>query len=323
MTEIVAVDIGGTHARFAIAQLNDGAVVLQPETTLNTSHYANLQSAWEAFVGKLGRPAPRGAGICVACPVQGDVLKLTNNPWVIRPAALADQLKLDQVTLINDFAAVAHAVATVGPAHMRQICGPDDALPTHGTIAIVGPGTGLGVGQVLRLGPKRYHVIPSEGGHVSFAPLDALEDRILAQLRTQHLRVSAERVASGPGFVNIYDALATIEGRSVQLTDDKTLWTLALSGEDALANAALERFCMILGAIAGDMALTMGARGVVIAGGLGLRLADILPRSAFSERFTGKGRFETLMKSLPVKLITHPQPGLLGAAAAYAQAHHA
>jgi glucokinase len=123
--------------------------------------------------------------------------------------------------------------------------------------------------------------------------------------------------------VNIYDALATIEGRSVQLTDDKTLWTLALSGEDALANAALERFCMILGAIAGDMALTMGARGVVIAGGLGLRLADILPRSAFSERFTGKGRFETLMKSLPVKLITHPQPGLLGAAAAYAQAHHA
>jgi glucokinase len=323
MTEIVAVDIGGTHVRFAIAELNDGAIALQREIVLDTSHYANLQSAWEAFAGKLGRPAPRGAGICVAGPVRGDVLKLTNNPWVIRPAALAEQLKLDQVTLINDFAAVAHAVATVGPEHMRPICGPDAPLPTHGTIAIVGPGTGLGVGQVLRLGPKRYHVIPSEGGHVSFAPLDALEDRILAQLRLQHPRVSAERVASGPGFVNIYDALATIEGRSVQLTDDKTLWTLALAGDDSLAVAALERFCMILGAIAGDMALTMGARGVVIAGGLGLRLADVLPRSAFADRFTGKGRFEAMMKTLPVKLITHPQPGLLGAAAAYAQEHHA
>lgn len=319
MTEIVAVDIGGTHTRFAIAELTGGEIALQPEITLKTGDYADLQGAWEAFAGTLGRPAPRAAAICAAGPMRGDEIKLTNNPWVIRPAAL----KLDQVTLINDFAAVAHAVVNVGPTHLRHICGPDTALPVEGTIAVVGPGTGLGVGQVLRLGAERYHVIPSEGGHVSFAPIDALEDDILAQLRKQYPRVSAEQVASGPGLAHIYNALANADGRTAPPIEDKALWTLALSGDDALAAAALERFCMILGAIAGDVALTMGARGVVIAGGLGLRLAEMLPRTGFAERFTAKGRFEALMRSLPVKLITHKQPGLFGAAAAYAQEHRA
>lgn len=323
MTEIVAVDIGGTHTRFAIAEITGGKIALQPEFVLKTGQYADLQGAWAAFVAKLGRPAPRGASVCVAGPVRGDAFKLTNNPWVIRPAALREQLNLDRVTLINDFAAIAHAVVNVAPEHLRHICGPEVTLPSDGTIAVVGPGTGLGVGQVLRLGPARYHVIPSEGGHVSFAPVDALEDAILMQLRTQYPRVSAERVASGPGFVHIYNALAATEGHAAAQVDDKALWTLALSGDDRLASTALERFCMILGAIAGDVALTMGARGVVIAGGLGLRLAEFLPRYGFAERFTAKGRFETLMKTLPVKLITHPQPGLLGAAAAYAQEHQA
>jgi glucokinase len=161
-------------------------------------------------------------------------------------------------------------------------------------------------------------VISTEGGHVSFAPFDRLEDEILSHLRQRYLRVSAERIISGPGLANIYAALAAIEGRPARVSDDKTLWDAALGGSDALAASALERFCLCLGACAGDIALAQGASGVAITGGLALRIADHLAQSGFSQRFTAKGRFESMMAAMPVKLITHPQPGLLGAAAAFA-----
>jgi glucokinase len=131
--------------------------------------------------------------------------------------------------------------------------------------------------------------------------------------------VSAERIVSGPGLPDIYATLAAIEGRAVHAMDDKTLWTLALEGSDSLATAAVDRFCMTLGSVAGDIALAQGGGAVVIAGGLGLRIKDILVQSGFADRFRAKGRFETLMAALPVKLITHPQPGLFGAAAAFAR----
>ena len=140
-------------------------------------------------------------------------------------------------------------------------------------------------------------------------------DAILARLRQSYRRVSVERVVAGPGLSNIYASLAAIEGRSIPAIDDKTLWQTALAGEDSLAVAAFDRFCLSLGAVAGDIALAQGAKAVVIAGGLGLRIADQLPRSGFSQRFCAKGRFEHLMTDMPVKLITHPQPGLFGAAA--------
>ena len=187
-------------------------------------------------------------------------------------------------------------------------------------IGIVGPGTGLGVAHILRR-EGRNHVIESEGGHVDFAPLDTLEDAILARLRKRHRRVSLERIVSGPGLAVIHEALATIEGRAIQRIDDKSLWTLALDGSDSLAAAALDRFCMSLGSVAGDIALAQGATAVVIAGGVGLRLADHLPRSGFAQRFAAKGRFEAMMAAIPVKLITYSQPGLYGAAAAFAAEH--
>lgn len=321
MTEVVAVDIGGTHARFALAEIHDGRVAaLGPEVVLKTAEHASLQTAWEAFAAQVGRPLPRAAGIAVACPIQGEVLQLTNNPWVIRPALIDEMLGVDRHSLVNDFAAVAHAVAQASPEHLRHLCGPDTPLPETGVITVVGPGTGLGVGALLRT-PNGYHVLPTEGGHIDFAPLDTLEDAILQRLRQRYRRVSVERVVSGPGLVNIHDALVAIEGRATPPRDDKALWTAALAGEDSLAAAALDRFCLSLGAVAGDIALAQGASAVVIAGGLGLRLADHLPRSGFSRRFTAKGRFETLMAKMPVKLITHPQPGLLGAAAAFAGEH--
>jgi glucokinase len=321
MTEIVAIDIGGTHARFAFAEVAEGRVLrLGDVCTLKTAQHASLQTAWEAFGAAAGRKLPAAAAIAVAGPVQGELLKLTNNPWTIRPASIPATLGAERYTLVNDFGAVAHAVAQLGDAHFSHLCGPDRPLPQEGVISIVGPGTGLGVAILLRRG-GRYHVVETEGGHIDFAPLDSLEDRILAQLRKRYRRVSVERVASGMGLANLYEALAAIEGRDVHHRDETALWKAAMAGEDSLAAAAFDRFCLALGAVAGDIALAQGAQAVAIGGGLGLRLAAHLPRSGFRDRFIAKGRFERRMDEMPVRIITHEQPGLFGAAAAFAAEH--
>ena len=316
---VVAVDIGGTHARFTLAEVAGGRVVsLGEAVTLKTAEHASLQTAWEDFGRQVGGALPRAAAIAIACPVRGDVLKLTNNPWIIRPALVNEKLGVDRHVLINDFEAVGHAVAQAGEEHFVHLTGPEDDLPDSGTISIIGPGTGLGVAHIWR-GYGSYHVQATEGGHIDFAPLDSIEDALLKALRQRYRRVSVERIVSGPGLPDIYAALAAIEGRAVHAMDDKTLWTLALEGNDSLATAAVDRFCMALGSVAGDIALAQGGSAVVIAGGLGLRIKDILVQSGFADRFRAKGRFEGLMASLPVKLITHPQPGLFGAAAAFAR----
>lgn len=321
MSKLVAVDIGGTHARFALSEVSGGRVVdLGEAVTLKTAEHASFQTAWQDFGKIVGHELPRAAAIAIAGPVKGDVIKFTNNPWIIRPALIGEKLGVDAYTLINDFGAVGHAVAQAGEEHFLHLTGPEEPLPDDGTISIIGPGTGLGVAHVWRK-QDEYHVQATEGGHIDFAPLDTIEDAILARLRQRYRRVSVERVVSGPGLVDIYEALAGIEGRSIQPMDDKALWQLAASGEDALAAAAADRFCLSLGSVAGDIALAQGGSGVVIAGGLGLRIKDILLRSGFAERFRAKGRFEGLMATLPVKLITHPQPGLFGAAAAFAKEH--
>ena len=320
MTEIVAVDLGGTHARFAVAEIAGGRVTrLDPPVTLRTAEHGSFQLAWQAFGATLGRPMPRGAAIAIAAPIEGDVLKLTNNPWIIRPALIREKLGVDAYVLVNDFGAVGHAVAHCGPEHFAHVCGPDTAIDAARVVSIVGPGTGLGVGLVVRTaaGPE---VVETEGGHIDFAALDRLEDAILAHLRLRYRRVSAERIASGPGLANLYAALAAVEGTGVPHQDDASLWAAAMDGSDSLAAAALDRFCLSLGAIAGDIALVQGAQAVVLAGGLGQRLAGHLPRSGFAARFVAKGRFEAKMAEIPVKLITHPQPGLLGAALAFAAA---
>lgn len=312
-------DIGGTHARFALATIADGRVVaLDPPLTLKTGDYATFQSAWEEFARHVGTELPREIAIAFAGPVAGELLRLTNNPWIIQPAQLRSALHVDRFILLNDFGAIAHAVATLGDGEFDHICGPDVALPQTGMITIVGPGTGLGVAGLLRR-PGDYDIIETEGGHVDFAPLDQLEDQILVTLRNNFRRVSVERLVAGNGLVNICGALAAIEQRSFMPRDDKALWSAALGGQDSLAAAALDRFCLIFGAVVGDLALAQGAQAVVIAGGLGQRLRDYLPGSGFASRFVAKGRFEQQMGSIPVKLVTHPQPGLLGAATAFAR----
>jgi glucokinase len=319
--EVVTVDIGGTHARFAVAEVAEGRVVsISEPITQKVAEHPSLQLAWQAFGETLGRPLPKAAAIAVASPVGGEVIKLTNNPWIIRPALIPERLGAETWTMVNDFAAIGHAVAQLGDADFLHLCGPEMPLPERGSITVCGPGTGLGVAQVFRH-KGGYDIIATEGGHVDFAPLDPIEDAFVKRLRREYNRVSTERIVAGPAIVAIYETLAELEKRPVPRHNDKKIWELAFEGEDSLAVAALDRFCLSLGAVAGDLALTHGPTGVVIAGGLGLRLKDHLLQSGFGERFVAKGRFRNLMASIPVKLITHPQPGLYGAAAAFAQEH--
>jgi glucokinase len=319
--QVAVADVGGTHARFALAEVGGGEVMSMGEPiTLKTAEHGSFQLAWQEFGRRAGIDLPNELAIAFAGPVGGEVLKLTNNPWVIRPYLMKERLGVDRFTIVNDFGAVAYAVATLGDEHFRHLCGPNHALPDEGVISIVGPGTGLGVAALLRR-TDHYEVIETEGGHVDFAPLDALEDKILKQLRRHFRRVSVERIAAGQGLWNLYEALGAIEKRDLTFHDEQDLWPAALDGSDSLAAAALDRLCLTLGAVAGDMALAQGASAVVIAGGVGLRLADYLPRSGFRDRFIAKGRFERRMDEMPVKLITHPQPGLVGAAAAFAREH--
>lgn len=323
MTRTIAVaDIGGTHARFALAEIDGPRVVsLSEPVVMKTAEHASFQLAWRDFCARNPGPEPDAIGIAFAGPVGGEVLKLTNNPWVIRPALMQEKLGVTQFRIVNDFGAVGYAVAQLGDEHFQHLCGPEGPMPETGLTSIVGPGTGLGVAQLLRLDGGHYHVIETEGGHVDFAPLDSIEDRILANLRRTFRRVSVERVACGSGLANIYHALATIEGKAVRQDDDndKALWAAALDGSDPIAAAALDRFFLSLGAVAGDQALAHGANAVVIAGGLGYRLRDRFAKSGFADRFVAKGRFERRMEAIPVKLVTYPEPGLFGAAAAFAR----
>jgi glucokinase len=319
--QIALADIGGTHARFALAELNGRRIErISEPIILKTSEHGSFEGTWAEFVRQAAIDPPKELAMAFAGPVTGDVLKLTNNPWVIEPGLLRTSLGMEQYTIVNDFGAVAHAVATLGPEHFQHVCGPETPLPPHGIISIIGPGTGLGVAALLRTGDG-YEVIETEGGHVDFAPLDVLEDRMLVELRRSFGRVSVERVASGPGLWNLYEALGQIEDQPLTLRDEEQLWEAALAESDSLAIAALDRLCLTLGAVAGDMALAQGASAVVLAGGVGLRLAEYLPRSGFRDRFIAKGRFEERMSELPVKLITHSQPGLVGAAAAFTREH--
>jgi len=320
--EVVAVDVGGTHARFAIATIGDnGTITLGEPTTLHTETHASFQTAWEDYRERMGGSLPDDVAMAVAGQIKPDIIRFTNNPWIIRPPLIREKLGCSRHLIVNDFEAVAHAAARAPVEEFLHLTGPETDLPASGTISVLGPGTGLGVAHFWRDGMGNYRVQATEGGHGDFAPLDAIEDAILARLRKRHTRVSTERVVSGPAIVDIYEALAAMEGRAVVELDDVAIWTAGVSGENSLAAAAVDRFCLSLGAIAGDIALVQGASGVVIAGGLGYRIRDTLLASGFAERFCAKGRFSALMASLPVKLITHPQPGLLGAAAAFAQTH--
>ncbi len=318
MTEqIVCADIGGTNARFALAELSDNGSVqsLTSPLTLPVKNYPSLQSAWETFAEHIGKPLPKKAGLALPCPIQGDILRMANSPWVIIPKNLPEELGISSFRLINDFEAIAYATNALETSCLPHLCGPDHDLPEEGTIIVIGPGTGLGTASILRRNGKSF-ISSAEGGHIAFPPLDMFEDQLLQTLRSIHGRVSVERIISGPGIIPIHALIRKNKNLPEQILTDKELWTQALSGSSEETIEAMDRFCMMLGGFSGDMALAHGASGVVIAGGLGKRLESVLPHSSFEKRFSEKGRFEPLMKTITVKMISYPEPGLFGAATA-------
>ena len=214
--DIVSVDIGGTHARFAIASITgDGAITLSEPETIHTEDHASFQTAWEDFRDRMGGTLPPRVSMAIAGPVGGEVIRFTNNPWIIRPALVEEKLGVDSFTIVNDFEAVAHAVARVDEDQFIHLTGPDKPLSPTGRLSVLGPGTGLGVAHLYREPDGTYRVSATEGGHIDFAPLDQIDDAILARLRKRHNRVSVERVVAGPAISDIYQTLSAMEGRPV------------------------------------------------------------------------------------------------------------
>lgn len=308
---IAVADVGGTNARFAIAEVAGGQVeTLGDPVVLAARDHAGLAEAWRAFGAALGQPLPRHAAFALAGPVTGGAVRFVNSPWVVDPSTLDDTLGLDSSLLLNDFGAMAHAAHALPASDMVHLFGPDVALPQSGAISVIGPGTGLGV-AVLQRRPEGPVVLETEGSHIHFAPLDADETRICAAIAARHGRASLERVVSGPGLGEVVRAIDPADCR-----DDAALWEAATSGKEP---RALDMFLACYGAITGDLSLAHGALGVVLTGGLTGRLRALLPASRFHARFCDKGRYCARMESIPIKLITHSQPGLYGAAAAFAK----
>lgn len=316
--DLVAADLGGTHARFALARLAPGERPrLGPVTRLRVADHDGLRGAWQAFAGQAGVPLPRAAAIGVAAPLGGNVLRFVNSPWTIDVAALAGELGLERLTLLNDFGAMAEAVAVLGPDELRPLHGPPGALPAEGVTTVLGPGTGLGVAILLRRAGQR-HVIETEASHIGFAPLGQEEEALAAELRERHGRASVERVVSGPGLFDLYRLFG---GGGWDVGDAAGLWSAALAGSDSIAEQALDQLVKAFGSVAGDLALAHGANAVVIAGGLSNRMAARLASPLFAGRFIAKGRYRARMEGIPVRLATHEEPGLLGAAAAFQREH--
>lgn len=316
----IVADIGGTNARFACAERHaDGALRIDRIEKYRTADYPSFEAAYRHYAESLDDGFSRGV-FALAGPVGQNEVRMTNSPWVLRPEGLAARLGLEDVRLINDFEAVATAVGASGPGDFRALDGGTFALPRDGVVSVIGPGSGLGVAAIHRSeGVSR--VVPSEGGHIGFAPADQVEIHMLSFLLSRYPRVSAERLVSGPGLVHVHVALANLEGRAIVPPEQVTLWEGAQSGSDAHAVASMERWLMLLGTATGDIALAQGACAVVLAGGILPRMGDRLDTGLLLSRFHAKGRFETMMHGIPVAMISHDEPGLFGAAAVLNHSH--
>jgi glucokinase len=305
-------DVGGTNARFALARMIDGQPVLESPESFPAERYPTFLKGVAAFIDGC-EVKPTGGVIAVAGPVTDGEIDLTNSPWRVSEAELRT-LGLNPVRLINDFEALAWGAPVVPADQLASLGGPDEGEPLS-AIAVLGPGTGFGVSALARDIHGNEIAMPSEGGHACFAPGDAIEDEILRILRRRYDRVSIERLICGPGLLNMHRALAEIDGRDSHIDDPAQITDEAMENPNSHCGATLARFCAILGAVAGDIALTTGARGgVYIAGGIAPRILPFLQASPFRERFERKGRFKDYMAAIPTRVILHKHAALLGAA---------
>ncbi|MDW6004157.1 glucokinase [Vibrio mangrovi] len=303
-------DIGGTNARLALCELATGKV--SHARTYACAEYPSLESVIQHYIGE-SEAEIKQACIAIACPVQGDWISMTNHSWQFSVGTLQSNLGLETFKVINDFTAVSMAIPVLSESDVVKI-GPGTAVQGK-PIAIYGAGTGLGVAHLLQAG-NEWLSLPGEGGHVDFAPGSQEEDRILAELRKAFGRVSAERCLSGQGIVNLYHSLVRADGREPEAYEPKDIVENALEDSQADCKKALELFCVLMGRFAGNLALNMGTfGGVYIAGGVVPRFVEFFLNSGFRAAFEDKGRFNTYLQDIPVFLITHKEPGLLGAGA--------
>ncbi len=302
-------DIGGTNARFALVA-EDGTGPLEPRS-LRCADYPTIVDATRTYLGQVGVDAPIEAAMSVASPVTGDELKLTNHVWRFSVRQTRADLGLRQLKILNDYTALALAVPALTGEQRIQV-GPGESRAGH-PVAVLGPGTGLGVSGVVPAG-KHWVPLESEGGHATYGPVNSRELAIIEVLRERLQHVSAESLVSGPGLASIYAAITRLETGAVRALTPGEISDLALGGRDAMAIEALSIFCAVLGTVAGNLALTLGARGgVYIGGGIVLKILDYFCASGFRERFEQHGRLSGYLQQIPTFVINTDYPALRGA----------
>lgn len=310
---ILVGDVGGTHARFAIAEPSAvGSWRILQKLDL-AERFPTFKDALRNYLERAGvSPLPPIAAIAVAGPVAGGSVRFTNRGWDISERALRE-VGFERAVLINDFAALALAVDLLDEKHLHAIGAQLKGLE-GGTITILGAGTGFGVSCLARYGDRVVVPMASEGGHMGFAPSNAEELEVLQLMWKQSGRVSIERLLSGEGLEHLYRTLEQLAGRATSPLAAAEISAAALRKEPGPC-AALTMFCAIYGAVAGDLALAHGARGgVYIAGGIAGKIEEFLMESPFRRRFEDKGRLTPYVAAIPTNLIVYPDIALLGAA---------
>ncbi|WP_293746473.1 glucokinase [uncultured Paraglaciecola sp.] len=308
MAKFVA-DVGGTNIRLAV--LKDGS--LSHIKKYLCSDYKTIDVVIGAYLAEFPDLKFTAGCLGVACPVNGDVIAMTNNKWQFSISQLQSELGLQWLGVINDFTAVAHAVTVLSIQQKEQVGqGQANALDN---IAVFGPGTGLGVKHLTHIS-EGWLALDGEGGHVDFAPVDDVDIAIWQFLTDKFGHASAEEVLSGRGLVHIYQAIAKYKNLSAVLDDPADITERALDGSCVLSVATLNQFCKILGSFAGNLALNLGTRGgVYIGGGIAPRFTNFIKQSEFRARFEAKGRFRDYVAGIPTFIITEPDHGLIGAMA--------
>ena len=302
-------DVGGTNIR--LAQEIDGKLSDIKKYLCND--FATIGEAIQAYFAEFPDVTFSAGCIAIACPVPGDLVKMTNHYWQFSIKALKEELKLDWLDVINDFTSVAHSIPALDGSQKVQVGG--QAPVEKANVAVFGPGTGLGVDH-LTWTEQGWKALDGEGGHVDFAPQDENDFIIWQFLNKVMGHVSAEEVLSGRGIVHIYQALSSAKGQEPQFTDPADITQQALGNECQICVETLNQFCRIMGSFAGNLALNLGtAGGVYIGGGIASRFTDFIQKSEFRARFEAKGRFKHYVAPIPAYIITEPDHGLLGAAA--------
>jgi glucokinase len=311
----VVADIGGTNIRLARV---DHEQQLYAVKVYKCADFPSLEAVLAGYFTEQSLSAQQvSACLAIACPVEQDTVVMTNLPWQFSKSALKASLQLKELWLINDYTAVAHAISLLSAQQIVKIGG--GTSQANKPISICGPGTGLGVANMVFDG-ENWLCLSGEGGHVDFAPIDEQELQILTFLMRRMPHVSYEQLLSGMGLENIYQALAKMQQRQVKPLTAEQISQNALTNQCDLCEQSLAQFCKILGSFAGNLALTLASfGGVYIAGGIVPRFIDYLQRSEFRSRFEQKGRVTALNRNIATYLITEAQPGLLGAAAYLSQ----